>query len=70
MLKFVQRDGYADVDYHHCCYQYNYHQHHHYQSLSNVMALRMLSSAVAKRFPSYQHLVQVFCEICYEISVS
>ena len=23
------------------------------------MALRMLSSAVAKRFPSYQHLVQV-----------
>ena len=34
------------------------------------MALRMLSSAVAKRFPSYQHLVQVFHEICQEISIS
>ena len=30
------------------------------------MALRMLSSAVAKRFPSYQHLVQVLHKIDHE----
>ena len=32
------------------------------------MALRMLSSAVAKRFPSYQHLVQVLHKVDHEIS--
>ena len=28
-------------------------------NLSNVMALRLFSSAVAKRFPTYRHLVLV-----------